>query len=146
MQRRQRLTGDTRFASIHREGRSWANRHLVLKALPNGLDDSRFGLSTSRRVGDAVTRNLVRRRLREIIRSSQVKKGWDVLIVGRTAAGTANFNQLRESLWNLLQRADLLNEPPPSTAKSARGINEPTQVIPHTMSETPSQPSRSRSC
>ena len=122
MQRRHRLTGDKRFASIHKEGRSWANRHLVLKVLPNELDDSRFGFSTSRRVGNAVTRNKVKRRLREVIRSSDVKPGWDVLIMGRTAAGTADFQQLKGSLTNLLRRADLLGNavPPSSPDRSQR--------------------------
>ena len=109
MQRRHRLTGDKRFASIHREGRSWANRHLVLKASLNGTDASRFGFSTSRRVGNAVIRNRVKRRLREVIRSSQVKPGWDILVMGRTPAGMADFHQLRDALQNLLQRADLLD-------------------------------------
>ena len=109
MQRQHRLTGEKRFASIHREGRSWANRHLVLKALPNGLDDSRFGFSTSRRVGNSVTRNRVRRRLREAVRLSHVKPGWDVLVMGRTPAGTADFHQLRAALESLFHRADLLD-------------------------------------
>ena len=112
MQRRLSLTGEKQFSSIHREGRSWANRHLVLKALPNGLEDSRFGFSTSRRVGNAVIRNRVKRRLREVIRSTHLKPGWDVLVMGRTAAGTADFHQLREALQNLLQRANLLSPAP----------------------------------
>lgn len=108
MQRRFRLTGEKHFSLLYREGRSWANHHLVLKALPNGLEDSRFGFSTSRRLGNAVTRNRVKRRLREAIRSTTVKTGWDVLVIGRNAAATADFRQLYQALHNLLHRAKLL--------------------------------------
>lgn len=145
MQPRQRLTGKKRFASIHREGRSWANRYLVLKALSNGLGDSRFGFSTSRKVGKAVIRNLVKRRLREVIRSNQVKPGWDVLIMGRTAAGTADFECLKESLESLLHRASLLSTDLPSTFDKGtdKGIKSGNA---HSMPATPSQLGRSKSC
>ena len=72
MQRRSRLTGSTRFSEIHRHGSSTANRFLVIRFLSNGLDHSRFGFVISKRIGNAVVRNKVRRRLREAVRASKV--------------------------------------------------------------------------
>ena len=66
MQRERRLTEGKRFSLIHREGRGWANRLLVLKIIPNDLDRNRFGFLAGKRIGKAVVRNRVKRRLREV--------------------------------------------------------------------------------
>ena len=83
---------------------------LVLKAIPNGLDVSRFGFSISRRVGKSVVRNRVRRRLKETARLANVKKGWDVVVIGRKDAASADHYHLRHSLLGLLKRANLLED------------------------------------
>ena len=107
MQRRHRLTESRRFAEIHKEGISAANRLLVLRALPNGLDHSRFGFVVSKRIGNAVTRNLVKRRLRELVRQNRVKDGWDAVFIARRGAADAEFIQLKQSTNNLLRRTKL---------------------------------------
>ena len=112
MQRRQRLTESRRFAEIHRDGVSAANRLLVLRTLPNGLDHSRFGFVVSKRIGNAVTRNLVKRRLREVIRHYKVKDGWDAVFIARRGAASAEFMQLKRAAHNLLRRAELFQASP----------------------------------
>ena len=141
MQRHQRLTGEKRFASIHKEGRAWANRHLVLKALPNGLEDSRFGFSTSRRVGNAVIRNRVKRRLREVLRASPVKTGWDVVVIGRSPAGAAGFHELKASLQDLLRRAKLIA---PASSEGLGGATRAGGPCPPRQAPVP--PDRSKRC
>lgn len=72
---------------------------------------SRVGIITSRRVGGAVERNRVRRRLREIIRADRpifLPDRWLVLIARQRATG-ANFEQLRDEWRSLATRAGLLN-------------------------------------
>ncbi len=66
---------------------------------------ARFGIITSRKVGGAVDRNLVRRRLREICRSQRplVKAGLLVVVSAKASAATATFAELREE-WLLLAR------------------------------------------
>ena len=107
MQRRHRLTKGRRFAEIHKEGTNAANRLLVLRTLPNGLDHSRFGFVVSKRIGNAVTRNLVKRRLREVTRQNSVKDGWDAVFIARRGAAEAEFTQLKKAVDNLLRRAKL---------------------------------------
>jgi ribonuclease P protein component len=107
MQRRHRLTKSRSFAEIHKEGISRANRLLVLRVLPNGLDHSRFGFVVSKRIGNAVTRNLVKRRLREVVRQNRVKDGWDAVFIARSGIASAEFIQLKKAADNLLRRSQL---------------------------------------
>ena len=86
---------------------SAANRLLVVRALPNDLEYSRFGFVVSKRIGNAVTRNVVKRRLRELVRRSTIKGGWDAVFIARRGAGTAQFAQLKQATDNLLRRTRL---------------------------------------
>ena len=112
MQRRQRLTGSKRFSQIHIGGSSAANRLLVIKYLANGSNFSRFGFLVSKRIGNAAVRNKVKRRLREAVRLNPVKSGWDAIFIVRRGAGSAKYQDLKDAIDNLLQRANLVDEPP----------------------------------
>jgi ribonuclease P protein component len=79
-----------------------------MRALPNGLAISRYGFSVSKRVGKAVTRNRVKRLLREILRALSVKLGWDIVFIARRAAATADYSTLKSSVEGLLSKASLL--------------------------------------
>lgn len=77
---------------------------MVVRFVANARDHDRFGISTGRRLGGAVRRNRVRRRVREVLRHhpNQSGHGWDVLIVARPAASDASFDELRTALERLL--------------------------------------------
>ncbi len=107
MQRRFRLTGDKQFSRIRGEGESAANRFLVIRFLSNGLDRSRIGFLVSRRIGNAVARNKVRRRLREAVRLAPVKPGWDAVFIARKGAERAEYHELKRATDNLLRRTHL---------------------------------------
>ncbi|MCH2675814.1 MAG: ribonuclease P protein component [Chloroflexota bacterium] len=115
MQRRQRLTGSKRFSQIHIGGSSAANRLLVIRYLANGSNCSRFGFLVSKRIGNAAVRNKVKRRLREAVRLNPVKSGWDAIFIVRRGAGSAKYQDLKDAIDNLLQRANLVDEPPQPT-------------------------------
>jgi len=108
MRREQCLTKRRQYALVYREGRSWVNSLVVMKALPNGFTLFRYGFSVSRQVGKAVTRNRVKRRLREILRLTPLEPGWDIVFIARPVAATADYASLRESVRGLLSRAGLL--------------------------------------
>ena len=109
MQSRLRLTGDKRFDQIHREGRSAANRYLVIRVLPNGLDHNRFGILVGKRIGNAVTRNRVKRRLREALRQAPLAPGWDAVFIVRKGVERATFQEIVHASGDLLKRSRLLS-------------------------------------
>ena len=113
MPRGRRLTRPADFAAARREGKSWHSALLVLRARPNGLAVSRFGFSVSKAVGGAVVRNRVKRRLREAARLIAVRQGWDLVLVARRDAGSADFHSLRRSMTSLLRRAGVLERKSP---------------------------------
>ncbi len=108
MRGEQYLTKPRQYASVYGEGSSWASRVVVIKVLPNGLALSRYGLSVSRRVGKAVTRNRLKRLLREILRATPLRSGWDIVLIVRPAAATADYASLKGAVEGLLSRAHLL--------------------------------------
>lgn len=108
MRGEQYLTRKVQFESVYDKGSSWAGKLLVIKTLPNGLDLSRYGFAVSRRVGKAVVRNRVKRRLREILRQMPLQSGWDIIFIVRTPAATADYQSLGNSVRSLLLRAGIL--------------------------------------
>jgi ribonuclease P protein component len=87
--RRGRLSRSADFDRVYRQGRSHANRLLVLYAFPRGDDEPpRLGLSVSRKVGGAVERNRVKRLVREAFRAAapELPAGLDVVVVARPDA------------------------------------------------------------
>jgi ribonuclease P protein component len=110
MKRHARLQGRGRFSQIYREGNTWSHRLLVLKAMPNGLPQSRFGFAVGKALGGAVVRNHLRRRLREIVRHAAIGPGWDAILIARGGAAGATFPELTEAVSELLDRAGLKAE------------------------------------
>ena len=72
---------------------------------PNGGPQSRFGSSVKKQIGNAVVRNRIRRRIREILRraSVEIPSGWDLVIHPRRSVARANFAQLEAELLRLLK-------------------------------------------
>ncbi len=109
MERRYRLQKNKAFQYVYHRGRSAACRDLVmLHAKGRGLQ---VGFSVSKKVGNAVTRNLVKRRLRECFRPylGDVKNGLYV-IVARPSAAEATFQSLQRDVKYLLKKQDAFKE------------------------------------
>lgn len=104
MQQRSRLLRATDFDRTLRSGRRAASDYLALFVSDNEVGRPRVGLAVSRKLGNAVVRNRIKRRLRELVRPlvTRAKGGRDVVIVARARAADAEFARLRqeiEMLW-----------------------------------------------
>jgi ribonuclease P protein component len=101
-----RLTDSPEFERVYRQGTAYRGKLFSVHGFPNEHGTPRLGLSVSRKVGNAVTRNAVRRRLREVFHSciSEMCKNLDLVVSARPAAAEATFEELREEFSKSLGR------------------------------------------
>ena len=85
---------------------------LVLYARKNRTDGNRVGVTVSKKLGKAHVRNRTRRRLREIYRLNEHRfaRGYDIVVVARSAAVDADFAVLERAYLNLAKKAGILSE------------------------------------
>ena len=91
-----------------------ANGHLVLYARKNHSANNRVGITVSKKLGGAVIRNRVRRRLREVYRLNEERflPGWDIVVVARSRCIKADFEALTNAYLSLAAKAGILKEDP----------------------------------
>lgn len=107
--RRHTMKRASEFAMVRAEGTSTAGRFLVLNTAPapSGTKaESRFGIITTKRIGNAVMRNRLRRRMREILRehAESLSQGLYVVLVVRVSAARATYHELEADFLHLLRR------------------------------------------
>lgn len=104
--KRTRLSDSPEFERVYRQGAAYRGKLVSVHAFPNGFGTPRLGLSVSRRVGNAVTRNAVRRRLREVFYSAlpEIPGDLDLVVSARPAAAEATFRELSEEFARSLRK------------------------------------------
>ncbi len=105
--KRRRLTDSPEFERVYRQGSAYRGKLFSVHAFPNESDTARLGLSVSKKVGNAVIRNTVRRRLKEIFRESLPEvPGLDIVVSARPSAADASFGELRDEFRHSLQKLE----------------------------------------
>lgn len=105
------LKKNTDFQNVYRHGVSRADRNLVLyKWKRADADESRIGISVSKRVGNSVVRHRIKRRIKEICRLSefQIPDGCDFVVIARKPAADASYADLEHSCEKLMRRVRAL--------------------------------------
>ena len=102
------------FRRIYRKGKSAVSPQLVIYCQRNRRGHSRLGVSVSTKLGCAVVRNRVRRRIREIYRLNKAKMlpGYDLIVVARVRAVETDYQKLDRTYLRRLEQLDLLREDP----------------------------------
>lgn len=111
MKKSYRIKKNQEFQHVFKNGKSFANRQLVIYFIEKQQQNHfRIGLSVSKKVGNAVVRNRVKRFLRQAFLElkEEMKQPLDIVIIARIPAKDMDFNSLKNSLIHVLSKTQLL--------------------------------------
>jgi ribonuclease P protein component len=117
--RKRMLKRRSDFQRVYRTGRSWANRYFVLYAFESDRLEGKVGFAAGKKLGCAVTRNRVKRLLRETYRHHQdlVRPGLALLLVGRKAMVNVKCDVVEKAFLSLGKKAGVFKENEPASDK-----------------------------
>lgn len=109
MDKKLKLRNNRDFRKVYDKGKSISNRYLVMFYIKNGLEYNRVGFSTTKKLGNAVNRNRVKRLIKEAFRLNKENmiNGYDIVFLARVRATEANYKDIEKSIINLLKRSKL---------------------------------------
>ncbi|MBM7840981.1 ribonuclease P protein component [Alkalihalobacillus xiaoxiensis] len=111
MKKEQRLKKNEEFSAVFKKGHSMANRQFVLYILPKeGQTSFRLGLSVSKRVGNAVCRNRIKRLIRVVFQDleGQLKTDCDYVVIARLPARDLGLKEVQSSLEHVMRKSKAL--------------------------------------
>lgn len=107
------LKKDKDFRTVYNRGKSFSNKYLVIYVMKNNLDESRVGISVSKKVGKANVRNKVKRRIRESYRllvDEKIKTGYDIVFIARIPSSTCEYKDIEKSVTYLCKKLNVVNK------------------------------------
>ena len=112
LKRVNRLKKRYQFNYVYKSGEHFSGEHMVLYVASSKTKNIKVGLAVTKKVGHAVVRNKVRRRLREIIKKQVpiLKQNNNIIVVARDNITEASFEKLSNEFLKLLKKANLINE------------------------------------
>lgn len=106
MNKKQRIKDNKEFQQIFKKGTSYANRQFVVYVLSTEEPHFRIGLSVSKKVGNAVTRNRIKRYIRQtFLELKDDVQPANYIIIARNPAATLDFHETKSSLEHVLKIA-----------------------------------------
>jgi len=97
------------FRRLYNKGKSAVSPYFVIYCRKTGRPESRLGITTGVRLGNAVKRNLVRRRIRELYRTNEgrFQSGFDIVIVARTRAIRGRYGEMEHTFLRMMEKLGL---------------------------------------
>ena len=112
MKKRFRVKKEKDFNAIFKEGKSFANRKFVIYRLENDEQHFRVGLSVSKKLGNAVTRNQIKRRIRHILieYKNQLVENVDFVVIARKGVEILEYAEMEKNLLHVLKLSKIYQE------------------------------------
>ena len=112
MKKRFRVKKEKDFSAIFKEGKSFANRKFVIYRLENDEQHFRVGLSVSKKLGNAVTRNQIKRRIRHILieYKNQLVENVDFVVIARKGVEILDYAEMEKNLLHVLKLSNIYQE------------------------------------
>lgn len=105
----QKLRKNYEFKKVYNEGRYYVEKFVVMYIILNNSASNRVGFSVSKKVGNSVVRNRVKRLMKEAYRHNGVsmKLGYDMVFTARVGSGAADYSQIEKNIKSILKKAKL---------------------------------------
>ena len=112
MKKRFRVKKEKDFSAIFKKGESFANRKFVIYRLENDEQHFRVGLSVSKKLGNAVTRNQIKRRIRHILieYKNQLVENVDFVVIARKGVEILDYAEMGKNLLHVLKLSKIYQE------------------------------------
>jgi ribonuclease P protein component len=112
MKERTTVKENYEFRRMYSKGKSGVSSYLVVYFRPNRCGNNRLGVTVSAKLGHAVVRNRIRRRIREIFRLNQpkLKQGYDMIVVARGRSVRASYQEMDRAFLSVCRKLELLEE------------------------------------
>ena len=112
MKKNFRVKREKDFKAIFKEGTSFANRKFVIYRLENKQKHFRVGLSVSKRLGNAVTRNQIKRRIRHILQNArgEISEDVDFVVIARNGVEALGYAEMEKNLLHVLKLSKIYQE------------------------------------
>lgn len=98
------------FKTVYKNGKSYANKYLVMYVNQNDKCINRLGISVSKKIGNSVVRHRIARLLRESFRLKNEKfhSGWDIVVIARAGAKGKNYKDIESAFLHLIKLHGIL--------------------------------------
>ena len=100
------------FKQVYSQGKSYANRYLVMYVLKNNTERNRIGISVSKKVGNSIVRHHIKRLVKEVYRLHEImfQNGLDIVIIVRQSAKKISYWDTESALLHLGRLHSIINK------------------------------------
>ncbi|KUO76315.1 MAG: hypothetical protein APF77_20060 [Clostridia bacterium BRH_c25] len=104
-----KLKKNYEFKKVYNEGRYYVEKYVVMYIIMNNSASNRVGFSVSKKVGNSVVRNRVKRLMKEVYRHfrGNMKMGHDIVFTARAGSGAADYSKIEKNIVSILKKAKL---------------------------------------
>lgn len=112
MEKKFRLRKNMEFKKVYSGGKNYWNRNLILYIRKNKLSESRYGITITKKIGNAVVRNKIRRRMKEIYRLNiyRIKDGYDLIFIPKKNVVELSYKELESAIIHILKISGMLKD------------------------------------